>query len=127
MIPAEDSQSTGEGSDEQLAAAGKTPPAAASAMAVAAAFAMCRAGKLATSMLERQLGIQGASLPYTTATVAVALAIFFPSQIGKLAPSDEALVGIVMQASISFSLPTFLSEINLHGYYVNSSRVAMEI
>jgi len=126
MIPAEDSQSTGEGSDEQLAAAGKTPPAAASAMAVAAAFAMCRAGKLATSMLERQLGIQGASLPYTTATVAVALAIF-PSQIGKLAPSDEALVGIVMQASISFSLPTFLSEINLHGYYVNSSRVAMEI
>ena len=127
MIPAEDSQSTGEGSDEQLAAAGNTPPAASSATAVAAAFAMCTAGKLATSMLGRQLGIQGASLPYATATVAVALAIFFPSQIGKLAPSDEALVGIVMQASISFSLPTFLSEINLHGYYVNSSRVAMEI
>ncbi|XP_039805162.1 uncharacterized membrane protein YjcL-like [Panicum virgatum] len=97
MIPAEDSRPTGEGSDEQLAAAGNTPPAASSATAVAAAFAMCTAGKLATSMLGRQLGIQGASLPYATATVAVALATFFPSQIGKLAPSDEALAGILMQ------------------------------
>ncbi|PAN22614.1 hypothetical protein PAHAL_4G031600 [Panicum hallii] len=95
MIPAEDSQATGEGS-EPLATAGNTPPAASSAMAVAAAFAMCRAGKLATSMLG-QLGIEGASLPFTTATVAVALATFFPSQIGKLAPSDEALAGIVIQ------------------------------
>ncbi|RLN13387.1 hypothetical protein C2845_PM09G22790 [Panicum miliaceum] len=95
MIHAEDSQSTGE-SSKPLAAAGNTPPAASSAMAVAVAFAVCRAGKLATSMLG-QLGIQGASLPYRTATVAVALATFFPSQIGKLAPSDETLVGIVMQ------------------------------
>jgi hypothetical protein len=108
MIPAEDSQATGEGS-EPLATAGNTPPAASSAMAVAAAFAMCRAGKLATSMLG-QLGIEGASLPFTTATVAVALATFFPSQIGKLAPSDEALAGIVIQASIFFSF--FLSEIS---------------
>ncbi|OEL28907.1 hypothetical protein BAE44_0010074 [Dichanthelium oligosanthes] len=96
-IPAEDSQSTGEGS-ERLAADNRLA-AAQSAMAVAAAFATCTAGKLATSMLG-QLGIHGASLPYTTATVAVVLATFFPSQIRKLAPSDDALAAIVMQASI---------------------------
>ncbi|CAN6193243.1 unnamed protein product [Urochloa humidicola] len=95
-IPAEDhSRSTGDGSELRLAADDMFL-AARSAMAVAAAFAVCRAGMLATSKLV-QLGIRGASLPFLTAIVVVALANFFPSQIRKLAPSDDTLAVIVMQ------------------------------
>ncbi|CAL5041112.1 unnamed protein product [Urochloa decumbens] len=103
-IPAEDSRSTGEDSELPAARSAMAAddidsnglPAARSAMAVAAAFAICRAGVLATSKLG-QLGIQGASLPFVTAIVAVAVATFFPSQIRKLAPSDDTLAVIVMQ------------------------------
>ncbi|CAL4966670.1 unnamed protein product [Urochloa decumbens] len=98
-IPAEDSRSMGEDSELPLPADdidSNGLPAARSAMAVAAAFAICRAGVLATSKLG-QLGIQGASLPFVTAIVAVAVATFFPSQIRKLAPSDDTLAVIVMQ------------------------------
>ncbi|CAN6176974.1 unnamed protein product [Urochloa humidicola] len=95
-IPAEDhSRSTGDGSELPLAADDMFP-AVRSAVAVAAAFAVCRAGMLATSKLV-QLGIRGASLPFLTAIVVVALANFFPSQIRKLAPSDDTLAVIVMQ------------------------------
>ncbi|CAN6176976.1 unnamed protein product [Urochloa humidicola] len=98
-IPAEDSRSTGEDSELPLPADtdNNVVPAARSAMAVAAAFVICRAGMLATDMLV-QLGIQGASLPFVTAIVAVAVATFFPSQIRKLAPpSDDTLAVIVIQ------------------------------
>ncbi|CAL5049904.1 unnamed protein product [Urochloa decumbens] len=98
-IPAEDSRSTGEYSELPLPADDidtNVLPAARSAMAVAAAFAICRAGLLATSKLG-QLGIQGASLPFVTAIVAVTVATFFPSQIMKLAPADDTMAVIVMQ------------------------------
>ncbi|CAN6193245.1 unnamed protein product [Urochloa humidicola] len=96
-IPAEEpeSESTGEGS-ELLLATDKTLPAAKTAMAVAAAFAVCRAGMAATSKLG-QLGIEGVSLPCIAAIVVVALAIVFPSRIRKLAPSDDTLAVIVMR------------------------------
>ncbi|XP_072149591.1 uncharacterized protein [Setaria viridis] len=95
-IPAEDSRSMGEGSEPPLTADDEMLPAAQSAIAVAAAFAICRAAKLATSRLG-QFGIEGASLPCAAATVVLALATFFPSQIRKLAPSDDALAAIMMQ------------------------------
>ncbi|CAL5068441.1 unnamed protein product [Urochloa decumbens] len=63
-----------------------------SAVAMAAAFAICKAGKLATAAL----GIRGGSLPCITAIV-VALATVFPSQVGKLAPAGEAMAVILMQ------------------------------
>ncbi|TKW37327.1 hypothetical protein SEVIR_1G039800v4 [Setaria viridis] len=63
-----------------------------SAVAMAAAFAICKAGKLAAAAL----GIQGGSLPCIT-VVSVALATLFPSQIGKLAPSGEAMAVVLMQ------------------------------
>ncbi|CAL5049906.1 unnamed protein product [Urochloa decumbens] len=97
-IPAEDeSESTGERSELPLATdIDNTLPVAKTAMAVAAAFSICRAGTLATSKLG-QLGIEGASLPCITAVVVVAMAIVFPSGIRKLAPSDDTLAVIVMQ------------------------------
>ncbi|CAN6239838.1 unnamed protein product [Urochloa humidicola] len=63
-----------------------------SAVAMAAAFAICKAGKMATAAL----GIRGGSLPCITAIV-VALATLFPSQVGKLAPAGEAMAVILMQ------------------------------
>ncbi|TVT99317.1 hypothetical protein EJB05_55316, partial [Eragrostis curvula] len=87
-IPAEDTRPTGgdgQGGSESSAAGGKLPSLQ-SAMAMSVAFAICKAGKLTTSLL----GIQGGSLPCITAIV-VALATLFPSHIGKLAPSGEAL------------------------------------
>nr|CAB3471274.1 unnamed protein product [Digitaria exilis] len=100
-IPAEESQSPGEEGSEPSASNDNVIPATQTAMAVAAAFAICRAGMLAKSMLEQQLGIPGPgiSLLCTTATLVLALATFFPSQIRKLAPPDDALAVIVMQAS----------------------------
>ncbi|CAL5040233.1 unnamed protein product [Urochloa decumbens] len=94
-VPAEESESTEEGSELPLPT-DNTLPAAKTAVAVAAAFAVRRAGMLATSKLA-QLGIRGASLPFLTAVVVVALSIFFPSGIRKLAPADDTLVVIVMQ------------------------------
>jgi uncharacterized membrane protein len=63
-----------------------------SAVAMAAAFAICKAGKLAAAAL----GVRGGSLPCITA-LAVALATLFPSQVGKLAPSGEAMAVVLMQ------------------------------
>ncbi|CAL5041109.1 unnamed protein product [Urochloa decumbens] len=94
-VPAEESESTEEGSELPLPT-DNTLPAAKTAVAVAAAFAVRRAGMLATSKLA-QLGLRGASLPFLTAVVVVALSIFFPSGIRKLAPADDTLVVIVMQ------------------------------
>ncbi|PAN26279.1 hypothetical protein PAHAL_4G360400 [Panicum hallii] len=62
------------------------------AVAMAAAFGICKAGKLAAAAL----GVQGGSLPCITAIV-VALATLFPSRIGELAPSGEAVAMILMQ------------------------------
>ncbi|KAF8658828.1 hypothetical protein HU200_059321 [Digitaria exilis] len=92
-IPAEELQSPGEEGSEPSASNDNVIPATQTAMAVAAAFAICRAGMLAKSMLEQQLGIPGPgiSLLCTTATMVLALATFFPSQIRKLAPPDDAL------------------------------------
>ncbi|OEL15834.1 Bax inhibitor 1, partial [Dichanthelium oligosanthes] len=64
-----------------------------SAVAMAAAFAICKAGKLLATAV---LGIRGGSLPCITAIV-VALATLFPLHIGKLAPSGEAIAVILMQ------------------------------
>ncbi|KAL6861701.1 hypothetical protein ACP4OV_017401 [Aristida adscensionis] len=93
-IPAEDSQPAGDGQggSEPSSAAGESLPVLQSAMAMAVAFAICKAGKYTTSLL----GIQGGSLPCITAIV-VALATLFPSHIGKLAPSGEAMAVILMQ------------------------------
>ena len=68
------------------------PPVVHSAVAMAAAFAICRAGKLATTVL----GVPGGSLPCITAIV-VALATLFPSHLGDLAPSAEPMAVILMQ------------------------------
>ncbi|KAF8718892.1 hypothetical protein HU200_025207 [Digitaria exilis] len=67
-------------------------PVLQSAVAMAVAFAICKAGKLATAAL----GLQGGSLPCITAIV-VALATLFPTHVGKLAPSGEAMAVILMQ------------------------------
>jgi hypothetical protein len=112
-IPAEDSRSTGESSDSEPLSAGSMLPAAQSAMAVAAAFAICRAGKLATSMLG-EFGYPWASLPGITALVVVALGTVFPSQIRKLAPSDDVMSVIVIQASSSLFFISSFSEIRIH-------------
>ncbi|KAF8683540.1 hypothetical protein HU200_044454 [Digitaria exilis] len=86
-IPAEEAGDDGDSSSnsEQL-------PVLHSAVAMAVAFAICKAGKLATAAL----GLQGGSLPCITAIV-VALATLFPTQVGKLAPSGEAMAVILMQ------------------------------
>lgn len=90
-IPAETVQANGDG--ESTAAAGDNKlPVLQSATALAVSFAICKAGKYMTSLL----GIQGGSLPCITAIV-VSLATLFPSHIGKLAPSGEALAVILMQ------------------------------
>ncbi|CAM0912280.1 unnamed protein product [Alopecurus aequalis] len=89
-IPAETMQSEGDG--EPTTAAGDKLPVLQSATALAVSFAICKAGKYMTSLL----GIQGGSLPCITAIV-VSLATLFPSHIGKLAPSGEALAVILMQ------------------------------
>lgn len=93
--------SSGDGGQEgsESLTAGDKLPALQSAMAMAVAFAICNVGKLTTSLL----GVQGGSLPCITAIV-VALATLFPSHIGKLAPSGEALAVILMQASAVFCI-----------------------
>ncbi|KAL6606422.1 hypothetical protein ACP70R_042075 [Stipagrostis hirtigluma subsp. patula] len=94
-IPAEPAAAAEGGSDSALPAgadAERGLPVLQSAVAMAVAFAICKAGKFATSLL----GIQGGSLPCITAIV-VALATLFPSHIGKLAPSGEAMAVILMQ------------------------------
>jgi hypothetical protein len=82
------------GDAEPTTGAGDKLPVLESATALAVSFAICKAGKYMTSLL----GIQGGSLPCITAIV-VSLATLFPSHIGKLAPSGEALAVILMQAS----------------------------
>ncbi|GJN29923.1 hypothetical protein PR202_gb18186 [Eleusine coracana subsp. coracana] len=87
-IPAEDSRppgDDGQGGSESLTAGDKLP-ALQSALAMAVAFAVCKAGKLTATLL----GIHGGGLPCITAIV-VALATLFPSHLGKLAPSGEVL------------------------------------
>lgn len=66
-----------------------------SAMAIAIALAICKAG----AGLSTLLGIQGGTLPCVTAIV-VSLATIFPSQLGKIAPSAEAVALILMQVCI---------------------------
>ncbi|GJN29979.1 hypothetical protein PR202_gb18250 [Eleusine coracana subsp. coracana] len=95
-IPAEDSRppgDDGQGGSESVTAGDKLP-ALQSALAMAVAFAVCKAGKLTATLL----GIKGGSLPCITAIV-VALATLFPSHLGKLAPSGEVLALILMQAT----------------------------
>jgi hypothetical protein len=82
------------GDAEPTTGAGDKLPVLESATALALSFAICKAGKYMTSLL----GIQGGSLPCITAIV-VSLATLFPTHIGKLAPSGEALAVILMQAS----------------------------
>ncbi|XP_078173650.1 uncharacterized protein LOC144567397 isoform X1 [Carex rostrata] len=67
-----------------------------SAMAIAIALAICKAG----AGLSTLLGIQGGTLPCVTAIV-VSLATIFPSQLGKIAPSAEAVALILMQVFFS--------------------------
>ncbi|KAM0835316.1 hypothetical protein ACQ4PT_063012 [Festuca glaucescens] len=97
-IPAETIQSIGQShshvqrDSEPATAAGDKLPVLLSATALVVSFAICKAGKYMTSLM----GIQGGSLPCITAVV-VSLATLFPSHIGKLAPSGEALAVILMQ------------------------------
>ncbi|KAJ4775090.1 hypothetical protein LUZ62_059347 [Rhynchospora pubera] len=67
-----------------------------SAMALAIALTICKAGSGFSSLL----GIQGGTLPCVTAIV-VSLATLFPSQLGKIAPSAEAIALILMQVFFS--------------------------
>lgn len=63
-----------------------------SAMAIAIALTICKTG----TGLSTLLGIKGGTLPCVTAVV-VSLATLFPSQLGKIAPSAEAVALILMQ------------------------------
>lgn len=85
-IPAEDTDRP------TVAGDGKASNKQLTAVAMAAAFAICKAGKLAAAAL----GVQGGSLPCITAIV-VALATLFPTRIGELAPSGEAVAVVLMQ------------------------------
>ncbi|XP_014751886.2 uncharacterized protein LOC100845047 isoform X4 [Brachypodium distachyon] len=89
-IPAQEMHSQEDAAEPT--AGGDKLPVLQSATAIAVSFAICKAGKYMTSLM----GIQGGSLPCITAIV-VALATLFPSYIGKLAPSGEALAVILMQ------------------------------
>lgn len=60
--------------------------------ALAASFAICKAG----SFLTKYFGIQGGSLPAITAIVVI-LATAFPRPFAQLAPSGEAMALILMQ------------------------------
>jgi uncharacterized membrane protein len=86
-IPAEDHSVGGDSDHHQ-----QPVVLAHSAVAMAAAFAICKAGKLATTVL----GVPGGSLPCITAIV-VALATLFPCHLGVLAPSAEPVAVILMQ------------------------------
>ncbi|WVZ82519.1 hypothetical protein U9M48_029773 [Paspalum notatum var. saurae] len=106
-IPAEQEQAPTTAGDDGSAAEPPPPPAPGSnneaaaaapvlhsAVAVATAFAICKAGKAATAAL----GIPGGKggLPCITAIV-VALATLFPSHIGRLAPAAEPVAVVLMQ------------------------------
>uniref|UniRef100_A0ACD5XRT6 Uncharacterized protein n=1 Tax=Avena sativa TaxID=4498 RepID=A0ACD5XRT6_AVESA len=97
-IPAEEtSRPSGVDGESTTTTAAYSRPTSPPAMALS--FAICKAGKSMTALL----GIKGGSLPCITAVV-VSLATLFPSHIGKLTPSGEALAVILMQVFFAFAL-----------------------